>query len=66
MISIIEMGALLNSDRSPSGKSTVTLVGLAADDKPTDYSIGNGSLFIEMDTKKIYFYDAAGTQWREF
>ena len=66
MISIIEMGALLNSDRSPSGKSTVTLVGLSGDSKPTDLSIGNGSMFIEMDTKKIYFYDAANTTWREF
>ena len=64
MISIIEMGALLNPDRSPSGKSTVTLVGLSTDSKPTSPDIGNGSMFLEMDTGSIYFYN--GEEWLEF
>ena len=25
--------------------------------------MGNGSSFLEMDTKKIYFYDADNNQW---
>lgn len=45
--------------------STVTLSGLSTDAKPT-YGIGNGSAFIEMDTGKLYFYNAAGEQWIEW
>lgn len=40
--------------------------GLSTDTKPTiaDYpSMRNGSSFLEMDTKKIYFYDAENAQW---
>lgn len=28
--------------------------------------IANGSPFIEMDTSKLYFYDAEGETWREW
>lgn len=38
--------------------------GLSTDSKPA--SCGNGSVFIEMDSGKIYFYDAAGEQWIEW
>lgn len=41
--------------------------GLSTDTKPT--SCGNGSVFIEMDTGKIYFFNAAGAaneQWIEW
>lgn len=44
----------------------VTMMGLSTDSKPTDSSIGNGSAFIEMDTSKLYFYDAAGESWKEW
>lgn len=40
--------------------------GLSTDTKPTlaDYpSMMNGSSFLEMDTKKIYFWDADNEQW---
>ena len=40
------------------------LAGLSTDEKPV--SCGNGSVFIEMDTSKIYFFDAAGAQWLEW
>ena len=40
------------------GKSTDT-------PKPTE-GIGNGSCLIEMDTSKIYFYDAEGETWLEW
>ncbi len=38
---------------------------LSTDTKPTS-GILNGSVLIEMDTGKIYFYDEAGAQWREW
>lgn len=44
----------------------VTMMGLSTDSKPTDSSIGNGSAFIEMNTSKLYFYDAAGESWKEW
>lgn len=40
--------------------------GLSTDSKPTktDYpDMGNGSSFMEMDTKKLYFYDAKNDVW---
>ena len=42
-----------------------TYFGLSIDSKPTT-GVGNGSAFVEMDTSKIYFYDAAGSQWLEW
>lgn len=42
--------------------SNATLYGLSTDAKPSE-AIGNGSAFIEMDSGKLYFYDAAGEQW---
>ena len=42
------------------------IFGLSTDTKPTiaDYpSMRNGSSFLEMDTKKIYFYDSENAQW---
>lgn len=43
--------------------TNVTLYGLSTDNKPTD--CGNGSVFIEMDTGKGYFFNAAGLTWIE-
>ena len=40
-----------------------TFFGLSADAKP---AAANGSCFLEMDTGKLCFYDAAGKQWREW
>lgn len=38
--------------------------GLSTDTKPS--SCGNGSVFIEMDTSTIYFYDATSGDWLEW
>lgn len=38
---------------------------LSTDTKPSD-GVNNGDFGIEMDTSKIYFYDAAGAQWLEW
>lgn len=40
----------------------VTIYGLSTDEKPT--TCMNGSVFIEMDTDSIYFYDQANNTWR--
>lgn len=42
------------------------LRGLSTDEKPTQIgnkAIGNGSSYIEIDTQKIYFYDADSQEW---
>ena len=44
--------------------TNVTLYGLSTDSKPTD--CGNGSAFVEMDTGKVYFFNAAAGTWAEF
>ena len=63
MITFNDIGSLSNIP-------TVTVYGLSADTKPdsTDSgnSIPNGSKFIEMDTKKVYMYDAENHQWLEW
>lgn len=46
----------------------VELRGLSTDEKPTEINdkiIDNGSVFIEIDTGKIYFYDLENEQWNE-
>jgi hypothetical protein len=48
------------------GKSSVDpseLYGLSTDTKPKD--VVNASLFYEMDTKKIYLFDATSKVWLE-
>lgn len=39
---------------------------LSTDTKPNGDHIFNGSKLIEMDTGKVYIYDAANKIWREF
>ena len=39
------------------------LVGLSGDTKPTD--VPNGMPFLEMDTGKIFLFDAANSVWYE-
>lgn len=48
MISLIKVG-------EKSNNSAKELVGLSTDTKPDDSTIQNGSLFLEMDTKKSLF-----------
>lgn len=38
-----------------------TYYGLSTDEKPLDAN--NGSKYIEMDTGKVYLYDAEGAEW---
>ena len=41
----------------------VELRGLSTDEKPTNY--GNGSIFLEIDTGKLYLFDAENQEWKE-
>lgn len=43
---------------------TATYYGLSTDTKPA--VAGNGSAFIEMDTGKVFFFDAEGAAWIEW
>lgn len=42
----------------------IELRGLSTDTKPTN-DIANGTTFIEIDTGKIYLYDAENELWKE-
>ena len=66
MISIIDSGKLVNTDNTPFLPREAVLAGLSSDTKPTGLDIGNGWMFIEMDTSKIYFFDKANSEWLEF
>lgn len=57
-IKITEEGELVSAE----------LRGLSTDAKPTeigDKTIANGSVFIEIDTGKIFFYDLENEEWKE-
>lgn len=44
------------------------LRGLSTDTKPTTIDgkeLANGSVFVEIDTQKISFFDAENEQWKE-
>lgn len=42
--------------------------GLSTDTKPTELNgntVANGSVFIEIDTQKLFFFDEASQAWKE-
>lgn len=50
------------------GIVSAELRGLSTDTKPTEIDgkeIANGSVFIEIDTQKILFFDAENEEWKE-
>lgn len=49
-------------------KYLLELRGLSTDEKPTEINNGiveNGSVFIEIDTGKVYMYDLESETWNE-
>lgn len=51
-----------NNDRE------IELRGLSTDTKPTEVDgkdVPNGTVFVEIDTGKIYFYDLENQLWKE-
>ncbi len=66
MISIVKTDVIKNKEEGET--ITGELRGLSTDDKPTTFegkTIGNGSVFIEIDTGKIFFYDLENELWKE-
>lgn len=61
MITITKTGTNINGGNTP----VLEIRGLSTDEKPTE-NIGNGSVFIEIDSGKIFFYDLENEQWKEF
>ena len=60
----------IENKRTVDGEEAVNteLRGLSTDTKPTEVAgkkVDNGSLFIEIDTGKIFFYDLENEQWKE-
>ena len=51
---------------TPVSEKTLSFRGLRGDTKPTDDYVGNGSVFIEMDTSKVFLYDKESGEWLEF
>lgn len=46
------------------GNGASVYVGLSTDTKPE--AAGNGDCFMELDTSKIYLFDASGASWIEW
>lgn len=49
-------------------QSAYELRGLSTDDKPSTINgknISNGTLFIEIDTGKVFLYDLENEEWKE-
>ena len=66
MISIYKTDNIKNKEqlRMMAGE----LRGLSTDTKPTtigNFTIDNGSVFVEIDTGKIFFYDLESQTWKE-
>lgn len=54
-------------DAAGTHQTTEVYFGLSTDTKPAP--VANGSCFVEMNTGKLYFFNAAGTvgsQWTEW
>lgn len=57
MITIIKTEVVDNNKLA-----TMEMRGLSTDSKPTE-NVGNGSIYICVDTGDVYIYDLENTQW---
>jgi hypothetical protein len=61
------MISLINVNRARLGPSGETVIeeyrGLSTDTKPTLRADRNGSVFYEMDTKRVWMYDGENQAW---
>lgn len=62
MVTLIQSGELQENGQPKSA----VLVGLSTDTPKPTAGVGNGWLFLEMDTCKKYLFDADGETWREW
>ena len=65
MITIIDTGKLVDTQVTPANPKQAVLTGLSTDDKPTT-GVGNGWMFVEMDTSTVYLFDSANSEWLAF
>ena len=49
----------------PRGPYVYSYLGKSTDTKPTDDGVGTGSDFYEIDTQKVFMYDADMKTWIE-
>lgn len=64
MITIARVEKLAFNQKDPQ---IVELRGLSTDTKPTEISgikVGNGSIFVEIDTGNIFLYDQENEEWK--
>lgn len=59
MVTITENNLLMGA------KAIKQIACLSTDTKPTE-GVANGSVCIEMDTSKIYFFDEENAEWLEW
>lgn len=57
---------------STNSTKEIEIRGLSTDEKPTaitidgeEYPLANGTVFVEIDTGKLYMYDLENEQWKE-
>lgn len=68
---MISLYKIEDADRyrvEPNENIAVELRGLSTDTKPDEINgtpIDNGSIFIEIDTGKMFMYDLEGEDWKE-
>ena len=58
------MITIYRKDGISNNKNELEYRGLSTDTKPTQ-DIENGTIFIEIDTGKIYMYDLENQLWKE-
>lgn len=66
MVSIYQKNNVITNNNGEAKE--LEFRGLSTDTKPVEIdnkAVANGSVFIEMDTGKIYLYDLANTEWKE-
>lgn len=64
MITIARVEKLAFNQKDPQ---IVELRGLSTDTKPTEIGgikVGNGSIFVEIDTGNIFLYDQENEEWK--
>ena len=68
MITILRTDNIKIDGKKLGQLDIMELRGLSTDDKPLtirNKDMSNGSIFIEIDTGKIYMFDAISKQWKE-
>ena len=60
---MVTVNKRINPGREDGSLMITELIGLSADEKPTGENIGLYSLFLELDTGDMYYFD--GSAWQQ-